>query len=131
MRKRYTACPQGAKPVVAIPNGAPPATLVTRDVIVGTGAVADAGTLPRVHYFLKTWSNGKEVDASYADPFRFELGSGSVIAGFDQGVTGMRVGGRREIVIPPELGYGEQGAGASIQPNETLVFVVDLIEVGS
>lgn len=130
VRKRYTACSQGAKPVVAIPDTAPPATLVVRDVIVGAGAVADPGTLPRVHYFLKTWSNGNEVDASYADPFQFELGSGHVIAGFDQGIAGMRVGGRREIVIPPDLGYGEQGAGGVIKPNETLVFVVDLIEVG-
>jgi len=93
--------------------------------------VATAGREVEVQYVGVSWSTGREFDASWnrGSPFRFTLGRRMVIAGWDQGVAGMRVGGRRELVIPPSLGYGERGAGSAIGPNETLIFVVDLIAV--
>jgi peptidylprolyl isomerase len=119
------------KPDVAPVDGPPPADLVIEDVTVGDGPEATAGSLATVHYVGVAHSTGEEFDASWnrGDPLRFPLGRGQVIAGWDQGVQGMRVGGRRRLVIPPHLGYGDRGAGGVIKPGETLVFVVDLIGV--
>lgn len=117
------------KPAVEVPDQPPPCTLVTRDVVVGTGAVAEPGRRLTVRYVGVTYLGGKEFDASWGGPdFTFPLGAGQVIAGWDQGLVGMRVGGRRELVIPPDLGYGAQGAGP-IPPGATLVFAVDLVSV--
>jgi peptidylprolyl isomerase len=98
---------------------------------VGTGPEATPGQRVEVHYVGVAWSDGKQFDASWdrGDTFRFRLGGGEVIAGWDQGVAGMKVGGRRRLTIPPNLGYGARGAGGAIKPNETLVFVVDLVGV--
>lgn len=119
------------KPDVTIPDEAAPAELVIDDLTVGDGDVATAGRNVEVHYVGVAWSTGKQFDASWdrGDTFGFQLGGGQVIAGWDQGVVGMQVGGRRRLTIPPHLGYGAQGAGGVIAPNETLVFVVDLIGV--
>jgi peptidylprolyl isomerase len=120
-----------AKPSVSIPDTAPPESLQIDDDVVGEGVEAVAGTTVTVHYVGVSWSTGQQFDASWdrMEPFRFGLGAGQVIAGWDQGVAGMRVGGRRTLTIPPELGYGSRGAGGVIGPDETLVFVVDLLEV--
>ena len=118
------------KPHVYVPAGeAPPAELVIEDIEVGTGEEAKAGHNVEVHYAGNAWSTRQQFDASWdrGDTFRFQLGAGQVIGGWDQGVAGMKVGGRRRLVIPPSLGYGSRGAGGVIKPNETLVFVVDLI----
>jgi peptidylprolyl isomerase len=120
------------KPHVYVPPGeAPPAELAIEDLEEGTGAEAAAGQEVEVHYVGVAWSTRKQFDASWdrGDPFRFGLGQGQVIKGWDQGVAGMRVGGRRQITIPPHLGYGKQGAGGVIKGGETLVFVVDLLGV--
>jgi len=119
------------KPEVTIPEGAPPAALAKEDLVVGTGAEATAGRTVEVHYVGVSWSTKKQFDASWdrGRPFDFPLGAGRVIRGWDDGVAGMRVGGRRRLIIPPELGYGARGAGGAIGPNETLVFVVDLLAV--
>lgn len=121
-----------AKPSVTIPAEAPPTALRSCDLVTGTGAEATPGSNVTVQYVGISWSTGKQFDASWDSgrPFDFPLGQGSVIKGWDQGVAGMKVGGRRELVIPPDLGYGERGAGADIKPNETLVFIVDLLKVG-
>ncbi|MCC6622867.1 MAG: FKBP-type peptidyl-prolyl cis-trans isomerase [Deltaproteobacteria bacterium] len=118
------------KPSITIPAGAPPTSLVITDRKVGDGAEATAGKTVVVHYVGVSWSTGKEFDASWErrKTFSFALGGGQVIKGWDQGVAGMKVGGQRELVIPPDLGYGARAVGP-IKPNETLVFVVDLIEV--
>jgi peptidylprolyl isomerase len=118
------------KPVVTIPEGAPPTTLVIEDLIVGEGAEATPGQMVNVHYVGVSWSTRQEFDASWErrKTFAFPLGGGRVIRGWDEGVKGMKVGGRRRLVIPPDLGYGARGVGP-IKPNETLVFVVDLLEV--
>ncbi|MFN8110575.1 MAG: FKBP-type peptidyl-prolyl cis-trans isomerase [Thermoleophilia bacterium] len=120
------------KPSITIPDGPPPAELGVEDLEVGDGAEATPGTRPVMHYVGVSWSTGRQFDASWDrnDPFSFRLGAGQVIGGWDQGVQGMRVGGRRKLTIPPHLGYGERGAGGVIAPNETLVFVVDLLELG-
>jgi peptidylprolyl isomerase len=121
------------KPHVYVPAGeTPPGELVVEDLEVGEGGEATAGSTVEVHYAGNAWSTRQQFDASWdrGDTFRFELGAGQVISGWDQGVAGMRVGGRRRLVIPPALGYGSRGAGGVIKPNETLVFVVDLIGVG-
>lgn len=120
-----------SKPDVSIPDGAPPADLVVDDLEVGDGDTAATGQSVDVHYVGVAWSNGREFDASWnrGDTFSFRLGAGEVIAGWDQGVAGMRVGGRRRLTIPPSLGYGSRGAGGVIGPDETLVFVVDLVGV--
>jgi peptidylprolyl isomerase len=119
------------KPNVTIPDSAPPAELDIEELEVGSGTEALPGANVTVHYVGVSWSTGDEFDASWnrGDPFSFPLGRGHVIAGWDQGVAGMKVGGRRRLTIPPSLGYGASGAGGVIKPNETLVFVVDLLEV--
>jgi len=118
------------KPHVYVPAGeAPPAELVIEDLEEGTGEEAKAGHTVEVHYAGNAWSTRQQFDASWdrGETFTFRLGAGQVIGGWDQGVVGMKIGGRRRIVIPPDLGYGSRGAGGVIKPNETLVFVVDLI----
>ena len=119
------------KPDVTVPDTEPPAELVVHDDVVGDGAEATAGSTVSVHYVGVSWSTGRQFDASWdrMEPLRFGLGAGQVIQGWDQGVAGMKVGGRRTLHIPPDLGYGARGAGGVIAPNETLVFVVDLLEV--
>jgi peptidylprolyl isomerase len=121
----------GAKPEVPQPDGTPPGELVTDDVVVGEGAAAKPGDHVTVHYVGVSFSSGAQFDSSWdrGAPFDFPLGAGRVIQGWDYGVTGMREGGRRTLVIPPSLGYGERGIGP-IAANETLVFVVDLVKVG-
>lgn len=122
---------QRTKPTVTIPDGDAPTALVVEDITVGDGAEAVAGTAPLMHYVGVSWSTGREFDASWdrGSAFSFALGRGQVIRGWDEGVVGMKVGGRRRLTIPPDLGYGAQGAGGVIAPNETLVFVVDLMDV--
>ena len=119
------------KPDVGPIEGEPPADLVVEDITVGDGAEATPGNLVSVHYVGVAHSTGREFDASYnrGDAFDFPLGGGQVIAGWDRGVAGMKVGGRRKLTIPPHLGYGARGAGGAIKPNETLIFVVDLLGV--
>ncbi|MGH3333681.1 MAG: FKBP-type peptidyl-prolyl cis-trans isomerase [Nocardioidaceae bacterium] len=119
------------KPEIDFPDAAPPADLDVTEITVGEGSEATPGNTVRVHYVGVAHSTGEEFDASYnrGEPLEFRLGVGQVIAGWDQGVTGMKVGGRRKLVIPPHLGYGDRGAGAVIKPGETLIFVVDLVGV--
>jgi peptidylprolyl isomerase len=120
------------KPHVYVPAGeAPPAELVIEDIEEGAGEEAKKGHTVEVHYAGNAWSTRQQFDASWdrGDTFSFRLGAGQVIGGWDQGVVGMKVGGRRRLVIPPQLGYGSRGAGGVIKPNETLVFVVDLLGV--
>jgi peptidylprolyl isomerase len=119
------------RPEIDPPEGEPPADLEVTDLVVGEGEEAVAGTTVAVHYAGVSFSSGEEFDASWnrGQVFRFGLGAGQVIAGWDQGVQGMRVGGRRRLVIPPHLAYGDRGAGGVIAPGETLVFVVDLVAV--
>jgi peptidylprolyl isomerase len=120
------------KPQVDVPSGqAPSYQLEIEDITVGQGDEAVAGKIVEVHYVGVSWSSGKEFDASWdrGDTFKFGLGKGQVIPGWDQGVAGMKAGGRRRITIPPALGYGKRGAAGVIGPDETLVFVVDLIGV--
>ncbi|MGD0882018.1 MAG: FKBP-type peptidyl-prolyl cis-trans isomerase [Acidimicrobiales bacterium] len=123
---------QDSKPSVDVPDETPPDELVIEDLEVGTGAEAVPGKPVTVHYVGVSWSTGDEFDSSWdrGELFGFPLGAGHVIQGWDQGVAGMKVGGRRRITIPPELGYGSRGAGGVIGPDETLVFVVDLFDVG-
>jgi peptidylprolyl isomerase len=121
-----------SKPAVSIPAGeAPPPALVVEDLADGSGPVASAGADVDVHYVGVAWSTGRQFDASWdrGEPLSFRLGVGQVIPGWDQGVTGMQVGGRRRLTIPPSLAYGSAGAGGVIGPDETLVFVVDLVGV--
>jgi peptidylprolyl isomerase len=121
------------KPHVYVPPGEePPGVLVFDDEVVGTGDEAVSGKNVDVHYVGVSWMTRKEFDSSWdrGEPFSFGLGAGQVIKGWDEGVAGMRVGGRRRIIIPPSLAYGRRGAGGVIGPDETLVFVVDLLGVG-
>ena len=120
-----------SKPEIDFPDGPPPEDLEVTDLTVGSGAEAQPGQQVRVHYVGVAHSTGEEFDASYnrGEPLDFPLGAGRVIAGWDQGVAGMRVGGRRRLVIPPHLAYGDRGAGGVIKPGETLIFVVDLVDV--
>lgn len=119
------------KPEIDFPDFDPPADLVVTDLTEGSGAEAAAGNTVSVHYVGVAHSTGEEFDASYnrGEPLQFRLGIGQVISGWDQGVQGMKVGGRRRLTIPPHLGYGSRGAGGVIAPNETLVFVVDLVDL--
>ena len=119
------------KPEIDFPGAEPPADLVITDVTEGDGAEATSGSTVSVHYVGVAHSTGEEFDASYnrGTPLQFRIGVGQVIQGWDQGVEGMKVGGRRQLVIPPHLGYGDRGAGGVIKPGETLIFVVDLVEV--
>jgi peptidylprolyl isomerase len=119
------------KPNVDIPVGAPPTELVREDLVVGGGTEATRGKTVEVHYVGVAWSTKKQFDASWdrGETFDFPLGAGRVIRGWDEGVAGMRVGGRRRLTIPPAMGYGARGAGGAIGPNETLVFIVDLLAV--
>jgi peptidylprolyl isomerase len=119
----------GAKPTISKPEGAAPTTLITKDIIEGSGVAAVATSTMTVHYTLLTWSKGEVVESSWdsGSPATFPLAN--VIAGWQQGIPGMKVGGRRLLIIPPDLGYGAQGAGGAIGPNETLVFVVDVIGI--
>ena len=119
----------GAKPTISKPEGAAPTTLITKDIIEGSGVAAVATSTMTVHYTLLTWSKGEVVESSWdsGSPATFPLAN--VIAGWQQGIPGMKVGGRRLLVIPSDLGYGAQGAGEAIGPNETLVFVVDVIGI--
>jgi peptidylprolyl isomerase len=119
------------KPDVAIPDAPPPTDLVVEDLEEGTGEEATSGRTVDVHYVGVAWSTGRQFDASWdrGGTFSFGLGAGQVISGWDQGVAGMKVGGRRRLTIPPELGYGSRGAGGVIKGGETLVFVVDLLGV--
>jgi peptidylprolyl isomerase len=120
------------KPEIDFYDGPAPTDLVITDLIVGDGDEAVAGQNVSVHYVGVAHSTGEEFDASYnrGSAFQFPLGGGRVIAGWDQGVVGMKVGGRRQLVIPAHLGYGDRGAGGAIKPGETLIFVVDLLAVG-
>ncbi len=119
------------KPLVDPHLGPAPEDLLVEDLIVGEGQEATSGSTAVVHYVGVSASSGQQFDASWdrGDTFSFPLGAGMVIAGWDRGVVGMRVGGRRRLVIPAHLGYGDRGAGGVIKPGETLIFVVDLIDV--
>jgi len=119
------------KPEIDFPTSPPPDDLEVTDLTQGEGPEATAGSTIRAHYVGVAHSSGEEFDASYSrgEPLQFRLGVGQVIAGWDQGIAGMKVGGRRKLVIPPHLGYGDRGAGSAIAPGETLIFVVDLVEV--
>jgi peptidylprolyl isomerase len=121
------------KPVVEIPSGPPPTTLETKDIVTGDGPEAKVGETLTVQYVGVDYETGKEFDTSWDDPqpFKFQLGGGQVIPGWDQGIAGMRVGGRRELTIPPDLAYGAQGQPPAIGPNATLIFVIDLVSIGS
>jgi peptidylprolyl isomerase len=120
------------KPQVDVPSDQPPSyQLELEDIDVGDGEEAVSGRVVEVHYVGVSWATGNQFDASWdrGDTFKFKLGKGQVIPGWDQGVAGMKVGGRRRITIPPDLAYGKRGAGGVIGPDETLVFVVDLVGV--
>lgn len=119
------------RPTIDKPEGAPPAELEVHEITEGDGAEATKGSKVTVHYVGLGFFTGQEFDASWnrGAPFQFALGGGQVIDGWDQGVEGMKVGGRRKLVIPPHLAYGDRGAGGVINPGETLIFVVDLVAV--
>jgi peptidylprolyl isomerase len=121
------------KPAVEQPSGSPPTELQTTDIVKGKGKAAKPGDIVSVQYVGNSWSTGAQFDASWdrgGEPFQFPLGAGQVIPGWDQGVAGMKPGGRRLLVIPPDLAYGAQSPSPDIAPNETLIFVVDLKKVG-
>lgn len=119
------------RPEIDFIDGPPPADLVVTDEKIGEGEQAGHGNTVACHYVGVAHASGEEFDASWnrGEPLSFRLGSGQVIPGWEQGVMGMRVGGRRKLVIPPHLAYGDRGAGGVIKPGETLVFVVDLVGV--
>ncbi|MFN8112914.1 MAG: FKBP-type peptidyl-prolyl cis-trans isomerase [Solirubrobacterales bacterium] len=121
------------KPDVPVPEGDPPTGLESTDIVEGDGDVAETGDTVKVQYVGVDYATGEQFDASWdnGQPFTFQLGGGQVIPGWDQGVTGMKVGGRRELVIPPDLAYGAQGSPPAIGPDATLVFVIDLLDVKS
>jgi peptidylprolyl isomerase len=116
---------------VTVPKGPAPKQLVIRDLVKGTGAVAQSGNQVTVQYVGVDYKTGKQFDASWdrGQPFPFQLGGGQVIPGWDKGVAGMRIGGRRELIVPANLAYGAQGQPPAIGPNATLVFVIDLLSV--
>ena len=118
------------KPEIEFPYGDPPTALDVRDINEGDGPEAKRGQTVRVHYVGVAFSTGEEFDASWnrGEPLEFRLGAGRVIPGWDQGLTGMKVGGRRQLIIPPDLAYGDSGAGGVIKPGETLIFICDLVD---
>jgi peptidylprolyl isomerase len=121
------------KPEIAVPEGDPPATLMIKDIVKGKGPNAKAGDQLTMQYVGNAWSTGEQFDASWdrGQAFPFQLGAGMVIPGWDQGMVGMRKGGRRLLIIPPDLGYGAGGTpDGTIAPNETLIFAVDLVKIG-
>lgn len=120
------------RPQVEVPEGPAPTRLVIEDQVVGDGAEATPGSHIAAHYVGVSHTTGRQFDASWdrGVPLEFQLGTGRVIQGWDDGITGMRVGGRRRLTVPPHLAYGDRGAGGVIKPGETLVFVVDLVSVG-
>jgi peptidylprolyl isomerase len=126
-----TAQAPAKKPTVKVPKGKPPKKLIVKDLREGTGPPVQAGQTATVQYVGVNFKNGKQFDASWdrGEPFSFAVGGGQVIPGWDRGVQGMKVGGRRLLVIPPDLGYGPDGQPPVIEPNETLVFVIDLLDV--
>ena len=121
------------KPTIDVPSGSPPAELVSEDIVTGDGATAEQGDTVKVQYVGVDYATGKEFDSSWdsGQPFTFQIGAGNVIPGWDQGVEGMQVGGRRELIVPPDLAYGAQGSPPAIAPNATLVFAIDLLDVQS
>jgi peptidylprolyl isomerase len=121
----------GTEPTITVPPGAPPTQLESKDLIVGTGPAAKAGDTVSVQYVGVAYSSGKVFDSSWSrgQPFQFTLGEGQVIHGWDEGVVGMQVGGRRELIIPPNLAYGDQSPGSGIAANDTLIFIVDLVKI--
>jgi peptidylprolyl isomerase len=127
--KTPTSGPLSKEPKVTPPAGAAPTKLEIKDLITGTGAEAKAGETVTVNYVGILFKGGKEFDASWKrnEPFGFTLGKGQVIAGWDQGVVGMKVGGRRELVVPSALAYGAKGSPPAIPANAPLVFVIDLL----
>jgi FKBP-type peptidyl-prolyl cis-trans isomerase len=120
------------KPAIVKPEGDPPSSLVTKDIVKGTGRKAKAGDRLTMQYVGVTYADGNEFDSSWdrGQPFKFQLGKGSVIKGWDQGLAGIKPGGRRELIIPSKLAYGAQGKPPSIPPNAALVFIVDALSVG-
>ena len=122
---------QRQRPEIDFPEGPPPQDLQIVDEVVGEGTEAKSGMTVRAHYVGVAYSTGEEFDASWnrEQPFEFKLGKGQVIPGWDAGVKGMRVGGRRKLTIPSAMAYGARGAGGAIKPHEPLVFVVDLLSV--
>jgi peptidylprolyl isomerase len=119
------------RPEIDFPGGEPPGELQVTDIWEGAGDEAKPGDMVKVHYVGVAYSTGEEFDASWnrGDPLQFQLGAGRVIAGWDQGVQGMKVGGRRQLIIPPSLAYGDRGAGHVIAPGETLIFICDLVSI--
>ncbi|MFI0987450.1 FKBP-type peptidyl-prolyl cis-trans isomerase [Streptomyces exfoliatus] len=119
------------KPEIDFPGGEPPKDLSIKDIWEGDGELAEAGDAVQVHYVGVAFSTGEEFDASWnrGSALGFNLGAGQVIQGWDQGIQGMKVGGRRELIIPAHLAYGDRGAGSAIAPGETLIFVCDLVAV--
>ncbi|GAA1252963.1 MULTISPECIES: FKBP-type peptidyl-prolyl cis-trans isomerase [Janibacter] len=124
--------PSTTKPEIEFPGDTPPSELVLEDITVGDGREATPGDPIKAHYVGVAHSTGEEFDASWnrGAPLAFTVGVGQVIQGWDQGLLGMKEGGRRKITIPPHLGYGDRGAGGAIKGGETLIFVVDLVSVG-
>jgi peptidylprolyl isomerase len=120
------------KPKVTVPSGPSPKKLEIKDLKQGSGQAAKAGDALTVQYVGVNYANGKQFDASWdrGQPFQFQLGAGGVIPGWDEGLVGMKAGGRRELIIPPDLAYGAQGAPPDIPPNATLIFVIDLEQIG-
>jgi peptidylprolyl isomerase len=127
--KTPTSGPLSKEPHITPPSGPPPTKLVTKEIVKGTGAEAKTGSAVAVNYVGALYKTGKVFDASWKrnEPFTFTLGKGQVIPGWEQGVVGMKVGGRRQLIIPSALGYGAKGSPPSIPPNETLIFVIDLL----
>jgi peptidylprolyl isomerase len=121
------------KPTIEVPSGPPPKQLEVKDIVTGDGAAAQVGQELTVQYVGVDYGTGQEFDTSWGDPqpFQFQLGSGQVIKGWDQGIVGMKVGGRRELIIPPKLAYGAQGQPPAIGPDATLIFVIDLVSIGA
>lgn len=128
--KTPTSGPLSEEPKITVPSGAAPTKLVTKDLITGTGTEAKKGDTVTVNYVGALYKNGKVFDASWKrkEPFVFEIGSHEVIQGWEEGVVGMKVGGRRELIIPSSLGYGKTGSEPKIPPNAPLIFIVDLLK---